>query len=362
MDKKDEITLGPRWVWIPLLVIIASIAASSIAEVVSGAVTFTEGLAPIAFAAYMFGIYLVARILKEDLFAPFAVAVVIEAVSIVVDGLMTPGMRNGGIVGPTNYDMASGFLILGVLFSAVKRQWWLLLIALAGLAFAGAEEAMVAGAILGAVWLVRRDFGKKLVFIAGVVVLGAVVMFATGLGGQLYATAQTRVSELVTFVQGGEPDHSLTNPAGDEVTYPRDFIVLQDGNDWLIHYDAEWEETLDNIFWWRYIQYKNAAKDFSWVGNGYMVTEFDLMTVHNVPGVIVQQVGPVAGVAWLFLMIACLVKTRWRYAFVAVLALSLFDHFVWTQIASWWWALVGVATVTLDRSDLIFKRRNDAEA
>ncbi len=356
MDKKAEITLGPRWVWIPLLVIIASIAASSIAEVVSGAVTFTEGLAPIAFSAYMFGIYLVARILKEDLFAPFAVAVVIEAISIVADGLTTPGLRNGGIVGPTNYDMASGFLILGVLFSAVKRQWWLLTVAMVGLAFAGAEEAMVAGVILGVVWLIRRDFGKRLVVIGGCVVVGAVLMLTTGLGGKLYATAETRVSELVTMVQGGEPDHSLTNSTGEDVTYPRRFIHSQDKGDWPVQYTYEWEETLDNILWWRWSQYTEAARNFSWVGNGYMVTEFNFSTVHNVPGVIVQQVGPIAGAAWLFLMIACLVKTRWKYAFTAVLALSLFDHFIWTQVAPWWWALVGVATVTLDRSDLIFRR------
>jgi len=51
----------------------------------------------------------------------------------------------------------------------------------------------------------------------------------------------------------------------------------------------------------------------------------------------------------------CAVRTRWKYAFVAVLALSVWDHFIWTQFAPLWWALVGVATVSEVKSDLIFK-------
>jgi len=75
-----------------------------------------------------------------------------------------------------------------------------------------------------------------------------------------------------------------------------------------------------------------------------------------VPLIIVDQIGPLAGLAWLWVTIACLVKTKWRYAFIAVIALSLFDHYIWTQAAPYWWVLVGVSTTSTIKSDLIFRR------
>ncbi len=41
-----------------------------------------------------------------------------------------------------------------------------------------------------------------------------------------------------------------------------------------------------------------------------------------------------------------------------IMALSVFDHFIFTQLAPWWWALVGVATASDIKSDLIFKELN----
>lgn len=355
-ERKSEITLGDRRIWIPLLVIVGGMAASGFAQLVAGEVTVQESFVPLAFGVYLFGLYLVARLLREELFAPFAGAVVIESISCVVWGLTHWGLRNGGLVGPTNYDMAAGFLILGVLVSAVRRQWWLSAVAVVGLAFGGAEEAMVAIAVLVVVMLARRDWGRRMMLPVGVAVMGMVVLFAFGLGQSLYSPAAKKMGDIRSFAAGEKIEHEITNPFGMEVLeYPR-YFETRDGGEWFqVEYDYEWEDALDNITNWRWTQYKRAAKEFSWFGNGLSITMFNFYTVHNVPYCIVDQVGPFAAVAWVFVTIFCLVKTRWKYLWTAVIALSLLDHYLWTQIAPWWWVFVGVSSVSERQSDLIFK-------
>lgn len=364
VERNKEVELGDKRIWIPLLVIVCAMAASGFVQLAAGDVGTQEGMAPLAFGVYLFGLYLVARLLKEDLFAPFAGAVVIESVSCVVWGLTHWGLRNGGLVGPTNYDMASGFMILGVLVSAVRRQWWLSAVAMVGLCFAGAEEAMVAIAVLVVVMVVRRDWGRRMLLPVGVLVLGMVILFALGLGQTLYAPVAKKMGDMRAFAAGEEIEHEITNPFGVEIKeYPR-YFKTRDGTEWFqVEYDYEWEETLDNITNWRWTQFKRAAKEFSWFGNGLSITKFNFYTVHNVPYCITDQVGPFAGVAWLFVTIFCLVKTRWKYLWTAVIALSMFDHYLFTQIAPWWWVFVGVSSVSAMKSDSIFKsaRANGAD-
>jgi len=93
---------------------------------------------------------------------------------------------------------------------------------------------------------------------------------------------------------------------------------------------------------------------------GYNITKFNKTFVHNVPLIIVQQLGwpgIVAGVAWMWIVIWGIVKTKWKYAWWLMLILSVWDHFTWTQLAPWFWALAGVSSATVGniRSDLVFR-------
>lgn len=274
---------------------------------------------------YLFGVYLVGRILKDDLFAPFSFAVIFAAVGCIVYGIIYPGKLSGGFVSPTNYDIAAGLLIFGVVVGIMKWRWWLSAVALVGLFFCGAPEGLIGvGVVLLAV-LIRRDLGKKLLLSVGVVVLAVALWFGLGYGQELY-------SYTVWNVAGGvlptKPETAST--VGEYPQYPQ-----------LV---ARW----DGI--------KKAMSDIQPFGHGYSVTHFTTYTVHNIPLVVADQVGVLAGVAWLFATIYCLIKTKWKYAWVAVIALSLFDHYLWTQVAPWWWALAGVSTVSVVKSDLMFKR------
>jgi hypothetical protein len=126
--------------------------------------------------------------------------------------------------------------------------------------------------------------------------------------------------------------------------YPRVFYKQEGGIDYRVEYNYAWEETLDNALFWRWTGWKRATQNISWLGHGYELTEFNFYTVHNVPLIVADQIGPIAALAWLFTVVACLVKTRWKYLFVAVLALSMLDHLVWTMFAPWLPVMLGIAT------------------
>ena len=106
---------------------------------------------------------------------------------------------------------------------------------------------------------------------------------------------------------------------------------------------------------------KDAMTHIKPLGEGYNLTDFSRSpNVHNVPLVLVQQLGYpgiLAGLAWLWVSVWCLVKTRWKYAFICIFALSFWDHYVFTQLAPVWWVLVGVSTAPASdniKSDLLF--------
>ena len=81
--------------------------------------------------------------------------------------------------------------------------------------------------------------------------------------------------------------------------------------------------------------------------------------VHNIPLIIVHQIGILAGVSWLFVSIYCTVKTKMKYLWIAVLAMCVFDHYIWTQFGALWWVLVGSSLTTEIKNDYIFKKHNN---
>lgn len=354
VNKWRTLTLGDKRIWIPLALISASIAVSSIVNMVQGTETLEHGFASVFFGAALFGLYLTARSFGREIFTPFAVAVIIVAISCVVYSIYK-GDRSGGILSPTNYDIAAGFLIFGTVVSAVRHQWWLTAVALVGLAFTGAEEALVAVGILSVVCLARRDWSRKMVLPVAVVIIGLAVGFGTGLAKPYYSAAQLKVERFIMMVKGESFDYTISWAYDEPPTYPRGFYTAENNVQYWVYYEYEWEEALDNIFFWRWMQYKHMIKTFTPLGHGYEINVFNLYFAHNVPMIIAQQVGIVAALAWIWVVVVCLIKTKWKYAFVALIGMSLLDHYLWTQVAPWWWVVVGVAPASELKSDLVFR-------
>jgi hypothetical protein len=104
----------------------------------------------------------------------------------------------------------------------------------------------------------------------------------------------------------------------------------------------------------------NVFANISFFGHGLSLTEFNPTTAHNVPVVILQQIGVIPALCWIWVTIYCLIKTPYKYAWTAIIGLSVFDHYLWTQAAVWWWALVGVSSVG-HIPDYIFREARKVE-
>jgi hypothetical protein len=100
----------------------------------------------------------------------------------------------------------------------------------------------------------------------------------------------------------------------------------------------------------------DAIKNMQFFGHGYTLSLVKGGIVHNIPLIIMHQIGPIGGLAWLFVTVWCLFKTKWKYAWIMVLAAGVFDHYFWTQFMPFVWVLIGVSTASTIKNDLIFRK------
>jgi hypothetical protein len=100
----------------------------------------------------------------------------------------------------------------------------------------------------------------------------------------------------------------------------------------------------------------DAVKNIQFFGHGYTLSLVSGGIVHNIPLIVVHQIGPIGGLAWLFVMVWCLFKTKWKYAWIMVLAMNCWDHYLWTQMFQVTWLLIGISSTSLIKSDLMFKK------
>lgn len=331
-DNYKELEWGDRRVLIFLLVIAGAIG-------LSGLMSDTIGgkIAPLLMGLSMCSLYLVARKIGKDMFVPLAVGAVIASFGVIISQMMTTGKVTGGLVFEGNYDIVVGYVLLGVgLFSNKVYQWRLACLALVAVLLTGSPEGMFAIVILGGVIIYRKDWSRKLAvaIIPAIVIISG--LFYMGYGQTLYSY----VAKVVT----------ITPTLNDEKV------------SWLTTINDRYREIAKSALGYRIAVAGQALSDIQPLGTGYNITGFTQSIVHNVPLIIVQQLGYpgiVAALAWLWVSLWCLYRTKWKYVWVLVLSLSVFDHYIWTQLAPWWWAMVGVTTAGGINSDLLFSKTKE---
>jgi len=311
-----ECGFGDKKVWMPLLVLVVGMGLSG---VVNGN-SFQSRLSPLVMGVVLFAVYLVARVVGKDIFRALTPFVIIGSASIIVAGIVNPGQYTGGFI--TNYCAAAGYLIFGALVYQGRWRYAVMCVALVALFFVGALEAVFIVGVLVCVLVIRRDFSKRLLAWASVGLAVVVTWGILGYLGPLYEGNQN-VAVLCGLLTG-------------EVAI-----------------DATGVQALTSGRWTPIV---DAVQNFSLVGRGYSLSTVGGAVVHNMPLIIMHQVGPFAALSWLFVSIYCLVKTGWKYAWVAILAMGVWDHYLWTQMAPFWWVLVGVSTSSEFKSDWIFRR------
>ena len=320
-QRVKEIGWGDRRIVGCLLFIALAISASGAAYT-----GLQDRFAPTGMGLALFALYLCGRVLGKDMFLPLAVGAVIASLGVIAHQIVYPGVITGGFVFEDNYDIVVGYILLGVALYIHKWQWILAGLALVAILLTGSPEGLFALGVVGVAVLVRRDWGRGLAIVLAPVAIIVVVGLVSGYAQTLYGYTGKIVA--------GE----TASPYG-EVGVQQKAI----------------EYRLQVI--------RDAMSDIKPLGEGYNLTDFSRSpNVHNVPLVLVQQLGwpgILAAMAWLWVSIYCLVRTKWKYLFVLIFALSLFDHFVWTQLNSIWWLVVGVSTAPDNiKSDLLFRDSN----
>jgi hypothetical protein len=339
--------LGSKWVWIPLLVVSLSIIASGLFRYLVDKNTVTL-LDRTTIAVVFFGTYLACRMLGEKVFKPFSIAVIIESVSVVVYSLFIHyGIHNGGLASVKDYNVAIALMLFGAIVSIGKKQWLIVLIALVGIFFAGAEEGIFALIIVFITILIRRDFSVKLwLSVVAIIIIVALGMTPFNYTRSLYALPIDKVTELITHKHNTNSIIFSDNPSNNTTVF--------DPN----HFNS----TSDYLVNGRIDLMKKAFENWNWLGSGYVMNPVDSVdnAIYNVPLVIAEQVGILGTLAWVVVLMFCLVKTKWKYAFIAVIALMLLDNFMWCQCGLWFFTLVGVATISERKTDLIYAQNIQA--
>ena len=310
--------LGPKSVWIPLAVI----AGSAVLRLVVQQDLTT--LAGALFMTSMFGLYVVSRQYGEKALNFFMPVTIIGAVSVIIQASITGSGGNAGIF--TEYATASQFLVFGWMVSPQKHQWWLSAIVLAGLFATGASEAVFYVAIVGIVILVRRDWSRKILLPVGILAVLLLVCTPLGITQALFERGVTTVEKVYAAVT----DESLTLEERDK--------LLNDATDgrWLVG--------------WR------LSRPIQPLGYGFHPTHHYKGIPHNIILLVTDQLGPVAMIAWFGVIIGGIRKTKWKYAFLAMLLFGVFQPFVWTKMAPWLWAMAGAATASNVEISYIFRK------
>jgi len=318
-DRVKEVGWGDRRVVGCLLFIVLCIAASGSAY--SG---LQDRFAPMGMGLVLFSLYLTGRVLGKAVFLPLAIGAVIASLGIIIHAILYPGIITGGFVFERNYDVVVGYVLLGAALFIHKWQWVLVGLALVAILLTGSPEGLFAIGVMGVVVLARRDWGKKLLAILAPVLVMLIIGLVLGYGQTLYSyTGKIARGETAT------------------------------------PYITEESATLKTVEY-RIQVAVDAMTHIKPLGEGYNLTDFSRSpNVHNVPLVLIQQLGYpgiLAAMAWLWVSVWCLVKTRWKYVWVLLLALSVFDHFIWSQLAPLWPLMIGVTTAPDNiKSDWIFK-------
>ena len=316
--KKHGFNFGEKKIWILLAVIALSIVASGFAKYFRAECDLNQAIAIGCSGVMLFGIYPTVRRLGKDVFKPFAWSVIIEALSIVIYGALHDWGPNGGLLSPTNYDIAIGLLIFGYLVSDKKTL--LLPFLITGIYFSGAAEGLFVIAVLFIAWLAGnwnklKQVNKDTWLMLTVSILVIAVAIPTTYNNIWSDKLNGRIEAAYQAIWDSENRQELLLEASSYRIGVGEYAGVNDVK-------GNWNLSPILPF-----------------GHGYNMTDFYIGIPHNIALIIIEQVGIGALVAWIFL--ALLGLCRWRYLWIGFIALGIFDHFIWTQAAPWLWAIAG---------------------
>lgn len=274
-------------------------------------------------------VFFASNVLGPKVLTPLGIGAIVGGLSVIVFSIITDFTRTGGIYQVENYNLATGVILIGAVLWRCKWQWVVVTIAMLGALFTGADEAFVIIAVLSLVVLIRRDWSRKILPALAVVIIPIVFLL-------LPNNPVQKLWDTVPLTIHAVTQQEVILLPQQEADTPRQSKITSDLNN-------RW-----NII-------TSSLKDVKLFGHGYKPDNVETSTIHNVPVRVLWELGPLGLLCWLGLIIWGLLKTSWKYAFVAVIGASLFDHYVWTQLAPYFFVLLGVSMWLPNKKDWIFK-------
>jgi len=271
------------------------------------------------FLMFLFVCYIIGKKYSIKLNNVFPVIVIIVSISVIIYNLfITNGNPTGGILSKINYDIVIGIMVISTFAYIGKYKSIIIYFMIAGLAFSNSPEGIIALVFFLLTMLIKRDFTKRSLF-----TLLALII----------------VVYMLAFLVSS--DKSYLRIKGDIVNNP---ITNND------NLDGSWNYRIDSI--------KGTIENVSILGHGYNPLKYDPFTgrktVHNVPLIILDQIGILPFLAWIFIMIYCFVKTKWKYLIIGIFSVCLFDHYIFTTMAPYWFVVIGIMIENPNIKDRIY--------
>ena len=239
------------------------------------------------------------------------------AVAATIEGLRwihtTDQYVPGGMGLTGNSDLAGAILGFGCLL--LPRKWlWLAIPIEVGMFFVGDHWSIIALVVVAIIMAVKRDYyfeGWKLP--TAIITLGLVLSLG------FWTAGLTQTIWGFDFKDGHFVSHVSDSTIGSQVTWNLNDRVSMD---------------------------QNAITNMSLLGNGIQsgnTTRYGGM-IHNALLMILDDLGPIAALTWLFLVIYLIVRyPAFRYIWVFVLVNSIFSYYWWIPeaLGPWFFFLVG---------------------
>lgn len=292
-----NLELGNKRIWIPLVVISASIL------VAPGPVSTR------VFGILIFTVYLSAVKLRYIPTGLITVSTVIIALGVVIVDSVT-GNRTGGLLNFSDgYNIAVHLMVIGLLLSPPKTIWYLVPVVTAGLFFTGADEAILVYAVIILLWLITKRW-KYLVL--SITTLSIVLLITIPFNTAYVLWHKTHLNSALSIITEQKTD----------------------------------ETTLNNATGLRWDLDTAAFDDIQLLGHGYHPVPVKY-SMHNTPIRIFYELNLIAALAWVWLLLykAGTTHGNTRIMWLAIGALCLFDHAIWTQLNPWYWYLLGAREI-----------------
>jgi len=316
---KKQLRIGSLWLFVPLLILLFL----ALLRLAVGSEPIGDRVLLSSYLLLMIVFYFTAKQKGESLLWFVIPAIVIYSINVIADGILHFGSRARGL--STNPDTLAAMLMFCIFM--LRGRWvWLVPLGLAAIMWTGSYWAFSGLVVGGIVYLIskRKEFRWNSRFARMLIV--CLVLFCVFIGAGFATGMAERLLSL------------------ERIT-----IVTQDVNS-----PADLIRNIDTATYGRLTFYKYAFVDhFSWLGNGLnnvdnspFVEGIGRMLIHNVPSMVMFELGPLALLAWLVTIGYGIWKSKkYRYVLIAILTLSVFggsEFYTWYTFGSYYFLTLGL--------------------